>query len=282
MVAVLAVSHGRPASAQAPDERSAPADTAIPGAGDLYIIPPDTDVGPPGDALLEEFVDVYVYQPPGPPNNAYPLLCPRKKAPNNNQKAQLGADGVPEWGEYYWSCGGLPWTATGPQPFFESANTGTYNARVDYEVIGEGSDYDYSGNIHVFDAELTLEGTADNEEDSPGAFLAKGSARKLLTLTTVPGDPDTVMPTEPPGHEFHDGQPHNNRPPYTVTLGTGSAVSIYTQETGGTPLTGDALEWGWKYNPQTQKYVELVPPYPTQLWVEPVSAGSGDLELSLI
>jgi hypothetical protein len=255
----------------------APAKTAIVGA-DQYIIPPDTDIGlpmPPGDDFLEEFVEVWVYQPSGPPNNWSPLLCPRKKMPDNNQTTQVRANGDPQGGDYYWSGGG--WTATGPEPFFNSASTGDYIAHVHYEVQGEGEADDDSGYIHVFDAELTLDGTPDNTEDSPGAFLAKGSARKLLTLTTVPADPDGVMPDG-----FQEGQPHNDRAPYTVTLSRGGAVEIYSQPTGGQHLTGDALEWGWKYNPQTQKYVEQNPPYPTQLYVEPVSAGSGDLELTLI
>jgi hypothetical protein len=56
-------------------------------------------------------------------------------------------------------------------------------------------------------------------------------------------------------------------------------VGIYSQPSGGTPLTGDALQWGWKWNVGQHKFVEQNAP--TQLYVEPVSAGVCNLNLDL-
>jgi len=145
VLAALALSNVRGVTAQASASGgSGSAYAVLPDSSDLYIIPPDTDIGipmPPGEGLLEEFVEVWVIQPPQTPDNALPLLCPRKKPPANNQKALVRARGDPDWGAYSWSCTTDPnaqppvvWQATGPEALFESQKTGTYNPLVDYFV----------------------------------------------------------------------------------------------------------------------------------------------------
>jgi hypothetical protein len=82
---------------------------AIPDAGDVGLIPPDTDIGIPiigppgfGDELLEEtIVEVHVVIPlcdpdglPEPPPLDYrPALCPLRKPPDNDKYTWLLADG---------------------------------------------------------------------------------------------------------------------------------------------------------------------------------------------
>jgi len=111
---------------------------------------------------------------------------------------------------------------------FDTTQTGTFIAHVVYDYPECGPAQDDSGNIHVFDAELTLDGLSSDPqntvEDSPGIFLAKGSGKKWLTLTLSPSHPCTVM-----ADGFHQGSPHYNRPPYVVSLGVGSAVDIYNE-----------------------------------------------------
>jgi len=100
--------------------------------------------------------------------------------------------------------------------------------------------------------------------------MAKGSARRRFTLDLSRSDPDSVMPGG-----FHDGQPHYDRPPYVVSLGVGGAVLIYDS-------LGNQIEdttWGWTDDANPNVYTEVAAP--TELWVEPVAAGSGDLELTL-
>jgi len=299
VLAAVALSNLPIVAAQAPASGGS-AYTAIADSGDVYIIPPDTDVGiplPPGDGfLLDDLVTVSIFQPfadpPWFPNGWAPLLCPRKKAPANNQAATVRAIGDPDdWGLYFWSCVIDPnpeqpiiWHATGPDAAFESERTGTYGAWVDYYYIPYDEwATDYSGDIRVFDAELTLNGTPDASEESPGAFMALDSPGKLLTLTMTPADPDTAMPDEAPQNDpnrkFHEGQAHERRAPYTVTLTAGTAVSIWSDPPGENPLTD--LVWGWKKVGQTETYVEQEPPYPAHLWVVPEDVGAGDLEVTL-
>jgi hypothetical protein len=304
-LAVLGLDYGRMASAQAPDgSYFLPADTGIAPPPDLYIIPPDTDIGIPiisppggGDTLLEEtLVKVHVILPlcapdglPEPPPLDYrPALCPLRKPPSDDQYTTLRADGWcnledPPPSSYKWS-----WPDVGQTlpPGSETCNYWsrtcgtTKQADVVYTVEEVGSDQAQSGYIRVFDADLTFEGLPDDRQDTteedPGAFVAKGSGRKHLALKPYPLDPDAVMP-----YNFLDGQPHNPPAPYTLSLSAGTLVNVYSQQTGGTPLTGDALEWGWKWNVQQQKFIEQNPPYPTELWVEPVSAGATDISLWL-
>jgi len=279
VLAAVALSFSRMASAQAP------ADTAIPG--DMYFISPDTDVGIPGygDMLLDDGVQVEFDHPPYNPEaeppvgrNSNPRLCPLKKPPDNDQGVEVSANGTPPWGQYNW-----PW----PIDEHEHSDTAWYwcdtaseqNYRKTIWVNYHWEDWEAdaeSGYICVFDADLTFEGMPSSPqsttEDSPGVFVGKGAPRKHLSVNLVPLDPDNVMPDG-----FLDGQPHSPPAPYKVTMARGGGVEIYGQQTGGTALTD--LEWGWKWNEGQQKFIEQTPP--TELWIAPVSAGSGDLYLWL-
>jgi len=294
------------ASAQAPDGGYyVKSDTPVPPPSDLFLIPPDTDIGIPiigppgfGDELLEEtIVEVHVVIPlcdpdglPEPPPLDYrPALCPLRKPPNDDQYTWLLADGWcnledPPPSTYQWLWPDLEdWTEPDSSEwgYYWSRSCGTTNqADVKYTVQDVGSDQATSGYIRVFDADLTLDDVPgdpqDTEEDDPGFVVAKGSGRMPFTLKFSPQDLNEVMP-----YNFLDGQPHIPPAPYTISLTHGSCVNIYSQPSGGTPLSGDALNWGWKWNVTQQKFIEQTPPYPTLLYVEPISAGYGDLNLRL-
>jgi hypothetical protein len=102
----LAVSHPRPASAQAPDEAFwLPADTEI-QIGDPFLLPPDSDVGPPFDSPPDDggipmggrapvIVNVIF---PTPPYNYCPLIVPRTKPETGTPSKRLWARGDPDGG----------------------------------------------------------------------------------------------------------------------------------------------------------------------------------------
>jgi len=293
VLAAVALSNVRIVTAQAPDGAYyVRPDTPIRPPGDWFIIPPDTDIGIPiigpphrGDELLDEvIVEVNVILPLFDPPDFRPALCPRTKPPNEDQYTWLFADGWcnledPPPSTYTWSWPDAPTWGSFSDGWCDywSYTVGLQKtAQVTYEVQDVGVDFGTSGFIRVFDAELTFEGMSTDEqstiEDNPGAFVAKSGPRKGLTLSLYPQDPDDVMP-----YNFLDGQPHNPPAPYTVSLSAGTGVQIYSEPTGGTPLTD--LEWGWKWNVGQGKFIEQKPP--TQLYVQPVGAGSGDLNFSL-
>ncbi len=288
---------GRTALAQAPEGAYAVgADTDVP-PGDPYIIPPDTDigipiVGPPGegDSLLLEEASVFIIHPPvvhrTPPLtdilDSAPLLCARSKAPDYDQGATLVAVGYPGPGWYEWSCSG--WSAGGrdlTDPVWWSSDPALqYIASVTYTPDELPAVDDSSGYIHVYDADLYLEGLEDDVDDlvehEEGAFLAKGSARVPLWLDLFPADPDSVYPSS----FVHGFLPIWQRPypPYTVGLGGGACVRFYSQATGGQPLTD--LTWGWEFGlGPPPGYRETLPP--AVVYVEPYAAGTCEISLGL-
>lgn len=206
-------------------------------------------------------------------------MCPRRKPPSNNQSGQLVAQPNRQGGTYSWSPAGHI-EGSGSTPHYWSRTEGLTNtASVTYSQGGEGAS-DTSGYIRVFDAELTLDGLPadpqDNTEETPGAYIALGAARRALTISTWPSDPDDVM-----NHGFQDDVP-KDWPPYTMGLAvTGDAcVQLYDAPTGGNLLTGDALTWGWEYDQSLHKFVEHNAP--TQVYVQPVSVGTCNLFMSLV
>jgi len=211
----------------------APTYEAIPDPGDVYIIPPDTDIGIPvppggGDTLLDEDVRVFFVKQlvtadaPG----HRPALCAVSKWPYTSY-TELIADGQPPDGTYTWGFNPALHDST---VNYSSSTTGLeQRTTVKYTWEGIDSDTVQSEYIRVFDAELTFDGQCtdrnDTLEEQPGFFLAKGSGRKHLALSFDPADPNAVMPSCQ-NHHFQKAQPHLPPPPYRAELGVGPHVSI--------------------------------------------------------
>jgi len=306
VLAAVALSHVPGVSAQAPDGRSALTEAAIPDAGDLYLIPPDTDVGPPiaappdgGEMLLDELIEVDFIQPPvtwDEQEQTYvldsaPILCPVQKPPFNQPKALVIADGTPAlpWHWYYYEWEPPCDPTDGDRTFYSTTSTSNekhgdvydYNqtATVSFYEQNLGGATNTSGYIRVFDADLTLDGLPDDRqdttEDGPNVWMGVGSGRRKVTLNLVPADPNDVMP-----RGFLRGQPHHGRAPYNVMLTKGSGVKIYGSPDAVEPLT--TLEWGYTEDyPQEHPQMYYEHPTPTAVWVEAVSGGSVNLQLTL-
>ena len=58
----------------------------------------------------------------------------------------------------------------------------------------------------------------------------------------------------------------------SVSVTGGYSVSLYAQPTGGSPLTGDALSWGWTNEIAPDVLAEA--PVLTQLYVQAETAGT--------
>lgn len=109
----LALSHARPASAQAPDmEFLLPPDSEV-EIGDPFLCPPEDDLVLLG---LLDAVSVHVLQPEAIPGWDWPLPVPRRKAPADNQGNYLCAMGGPPGGTYRWEAT-TGWEGEGPTPF---------------------------------------------------------------------------------------------------------------------------------------------------------------------
>jgi hypothetical protein len=281
----LAVSHPRPASAQAPDEAfRLPADSEI-QIGDPFLCPPEEDLAPMGGRAP---VEAWVVHPTlgedqggNPHPGIKPALCPLLKPPHpqgypnvHDEGTLLEADGAPMGGTFAWNFGGK----TGKEAWFESAALlgMEHQVSVTYTVQGEGQDTATSGYIRVFNAELTLEGGDDgpqaNEEEDPGFVIGVGLPRKALTLTLSPSNPHNLMPDN-----FNWGlTTRQGPPPYVVSLAPTGPVSIYAAAEGGTPLTD--LVWGWEDNGPgglTETHA------PGQVYVEATGTGEATLTLGI-
>ena len=111
-------------------------------------------------------------------------------------------------------------------------------ATVTYTHPTEGSAQDTSGNIHIFDAELTLDGVDDEDEEDPGGALAVGGPRKHLAIAFTPQNPTDLVGSS------YTGTPNQEFAHYTATLTGGDEIRFYDAETDGNLLTQEDLHWG--------------------------------------
>ena len=85
-----------------------------------------------------------------------------------DQGNYLRAVGLPAGGTYAWTST-TDWTGTGRSPLFYCTTTSMgETATVTYTHPEHGSAQATSASIHIFDAELTLDGLDDEDEESPG------------------------------------------------------------------------------------------------------------------
>jgi hypothetical protein len=303
VLAGIALSHGRIASAQVYPPAAGPPDQAFWFAadsavdeGDVFLVPPDSEVGlpilwpPDGDVMPMGggWPTVEVVRPRLVWNQQEeeweydwdPVLCPRKKAPGNCQGGSLVARGGPyPGGTYNWE---FDETQHNDYAFYQSTQTGlTYYTWVSYTNWGKTSQEADTGFIRVFDADLTFQGgstdSQDTVEDDPGFFMAKGT-RKSLAISLSPADPDDVMPSS----FDEDLHPRGLLPPYQVSVSQGGAccVDFYAAQQGGSPLTYQNLLWGW--TEVEYEVFEETPTTPAQIYVQAETAGTCTVDLWLM
>ncbi|NLW50028.1 MAG: hypothetical protein GXY85_04180 [Candidatus Brocadiaceae bacterium] len=106
--------------------------------------------------------------------------------------------------------------------------------------------------------DLAMEGVPDDMEEDPGAGLAVGDARRRLSIVLCP----------PLGS--------NGTAAWTAELRGGAEVRFYATESGGTPLTAEALTWTGGGDPGAEGR-----PAPDHVWLEAVSGGYCDITLTL-
>jgi hypothetical protein len=283
-IVIGALALGRHASAQAPGEGFiVPSDSEL--SEDQFIVLPDTDlIGLPREGMppmlpLQAPTVNWVF-----PNGA-PDLCPRRKAPANDQAAGLIAAYNPLGGTFEWGSDSADGHAAHVRveplrhfahgKFWSSRAGADHTAKVRYTVNGQHTDWKTGSPVKVFDAELTFQGMSDDPqntaEESPGAFMALGPQRKALNLRFWPG------PTEDDVDSYLPGGYPTIPQQCLMTLGRSSdAVKIYSRETDTEPCTN--LGWGWEVG-QGGEWVYDTPP--DTLYVEAAQLGSSDLTLTM-